>query len=367
MYYRYYRIDWEALNSLPPAEQMTALAEIISSVQRACSAARDRIVHRTIEALGTQRAAAQVLGMKPARTNQIAKETPVTVQIITCDTPAELYRRYPGQREAQPVYVEVDLRNRTVSADYDPEVGGGVPASVYHGFERRYPIPPLTSAAANELLERVRPLAERMCSDWEEHWDGDSLVAVLGGDALAAEAEVEALVGDPQDWGDHWDASERVTVWDVDGATNGDEVEEYGITAATTDEELEGIEEQILDALTEVSPSGEAVLEGVDEYLRSERDRLVEEARETLYWSLVEGAIPAGRAVDPEPAGLTVPDEVLSWAEGHGFGPERPDIYLLVATEEDAEDLDGEIDWMKTQADPGEAGKIRAALAQRDA
>ncbi|GAB3209844.1 hypothetical protein GCM10027294_25840 [Marinactinospora endophytica] len=365
----YYRIDWEALNSLPPAEQMTALADIISSVQRACSAERDRIVHRTIEALGTQRAAAEALGMKPARTNQIAKETPVTVQIITCGGPAELYHRYPGQHEAQPVHVEIDLRRRTVSADYDPESGPerALETAVHDGFKRRYPIPALTSAAANELLERIRPLAERMCSDWEEHWDGNNHVAVLGGDALAAEAEVEALVGDPQDWGDHWDASERVTVWDVDGAISGDEVEEYGITAATTDAELEGIEEQILDALTEVSPSGEAVLEGVDEYLRSERDRLVEEARETLYWSLVEGATPAGRAVDPEPAGLTVPDEVLSWAEGHGFSTERPDIYLLVATEEDAEDLDGEIDWMRTQAHPDEAGKIRTALAQRDA
>lgn len=269
----YYRIDWEALSRLSAAERLKALAAISTSAQRACSAERERIVHAELARhggpaqRGSQKAAAEALKLKQTRMNQLTKETPMTVTISHVAA-ASLHRQYQGQTEPQDCYVEVDLTNAHLMADYNAEVGNAVPVEVFHGFERRYEIPALTGDAANDLLEEIRPLAERMVSDWEKTWDGNNMVAVLGDDAKAAEAEIEALCeGMGED-------SEKVTVWDVDGATNGEEVSEYDITAATTDERLDEIEEEIRSSLAEVSDSGEVALEGVDEYLRGLRDEL---------------------------------------------------------------------------------------------
>lgn len=270
----YYRIDWDALNGLPPATRLQALADISTSAQRACGAERVRIVHTEIELQGgghgSQKAAAEALGLKQTRTNQIAKESPMTVTISPVE-PAELHHQYPGQNEPQPCFVEVDLENRHVHADWT-WANGMYPLRVAHGIDRRYPIPPLTSTAANELLTKIRPLAERMVADWERVWDGSNHKGVLGDDARAAEEKIQELTGDPRDWGDHWDPSDVVTVWDTDGAIAGDEAEEYGITADTTDERLDEIEEEIRENLKGISDSDEVVLEGVWEHLVQLRD-----------------------------------------------------------------------------------------------
>ena len=268
----YYRIDWDALNQLTPDKRMAALADINTNIRHVTSAERVRMAHRAVVENGTQKAAAAALGMKTARFGQMIQENPMIVQINTV-APAELHHQYPGQNEPQPCYVELDLRTRTLGTDWNGEIGNAVPFSVHHGFDRRYPIPALTSTAANTLLEQIRPLAERMVSDWEEQWDGNNQVAVLGDDAAAAEAEIEKLCGDPGDgWDGAWEASECVTVWDADGATNGEEAAEYDITADTTDERLDEIEEQIRQDLVGISDSDEVVLEGVDDYLRQLRD-----------------------------------------------------------------------------------------------
>lgn len=261
----HYRIDWNALRSLTPAKRMAALAQINTDIRHVTSAERVRMAHQAVAEHGSQKAAADALEMKPARMNQLIKETPMTVTINNV-APAELHRQYQGQHQPQPCYVEVDLESQLVLATYNAEIGNAVPAAVFHGIERRYEIPALTSTAANELLEKIRPFAERMVSDWEkEERDGD-MVAVLGDDAEAAETEIDAMCADM--WEDH----EKITVWGTDGAIAGDEAETYGITADTTDERLEEIEQEILTSLTEVSASDEVVLEGVTEYLESLRD-----------------------------------------------------------------------------------------------
>lgn len=264
----YYRIDWDAINGLPPAARLQVLADISTSAQRACGAERVRIVHTEIERAGgghgSQKAAAEALGLKQTRTNQIAKESPMTVTISTIE-PAELHHQYPGQNEPQPCFVEVDLENRHVHADWT-WANGMYPLRVAHGIDRRYPIPPLTSTAANELLTKIRPLAERMVADWERVWDGSNIKGVLGDDARAAEQEIETLCAGP------WEEGEQVSVWDAHAAINGDEAEEYGITANTPDERLKEIEEEILTVLRQDSASDETVLHGVAEHLKNLRD-----------------------------------------------------------------------------------------------
>ncbi|MEU0937550.1 hypothetical protein [Embleya sp. NPDC005971] len=205
-----------------------------------------------------------------------------TVRVVELTEPAELYRRYDGEITAQPAYIELDLRNGTLLASYNAEIGNAVPFSVHHGFERRWDVSQRehltlsvpTADAANAFMKRIAPLADRILADWEEYWDGNNHVARLGEDALAAEEAIEALVDVP------WDEADLVAVWDVDGATNGDEVTEYGITADTTDERLDEIEEEIRVSMAGAGEGDVVVLDGVDTYLGGLRDELKAEAAE---------------------------------------------------------------------------------------
>ncbi|MFL6113244.1 MAG: hypothetical protein ACJ786_18075 [Catenulispora sp.] len=203
----------------------------------------------------------------------------MSVRIIETASEEALYRRYDSQTSPQNCYIELDLREGTLSADYDSAVDNAVPFTVYYGFERRYSIPTLTGTAADELMRQIAPLADRILADWEEMWNGNNHVAVLGEDAQAAEEEISAEIGCGAEDRDT-DPTEVVTVWDVDGACNGTEVEDYGITADTTDERLDEIEEDIRKSLAEVSDSSVVVLDGVAEYLRGKRNELAVGAAE---------------------------------------------------------------------------------------
>lgn len=202
----------------------------------------------------------------------------MTVKIKECVHADELFCHYDGQYERQPCYIELGLRDGMLLADWDAIVGSGTPGSVYHGFDRRWAIPCLTAEAANRVMQEIAPLASRMLADWEEEWDGNNMVAVLGEDAQAAEEEIQDHLGISaafRDLAPPFDATDEVAVWHIDGVTNGCEASEYGITAETTDERLAEIEAEILDDLG--SPSGVTVCHGLDSYLRELRDRASEE------------------------------------------------------------------------------------------
>lgn len=71
---RYYSIDWDALDALPPAERMAALADINTEIRTVTGRERARMAAAAVEEHGTQAAAAKALGMKPARFSQIYRE-----------------------------------------------------------------------------------------------------------------------------------------------------------------------------------------------------------------------------------------------------------------------------------------------------
>jgi transcriptional regulator with XRE-family HTH domain len=208
----------------------------------------------------------------------------MSVRIIECTDPTELYRHYDGESEPQPAYIELDTQAGTLHADYDSEIGGAIPFSVYHGLDRRYGIPILTADAANRVMEEIAPYADRIIAGTTTEWDGNNTVAVLDDDALAAEEEIEKHLGLPTQedgWPDEsdqgFDESDLVAVWDTDGATNGSEVDDYNITADTTDTRLDEIEQQILSDLAGCNGSPVAVCHGLDDYLKELRDDLADE------------------------------------------------------------------------------------------
>lgn len=204
------------------------------------------------------------------------------VKIIRCTEPTELHRHYDGQSEAQDAYIELDLRQSSLLADYNSEVGNAVPFTVRYGFERRYSIPVLTGEAANRVMDEIAPVASRVLADWEEIWDGNNRVARLGEAAEAAEAEIMERLGLSMGYGERefenqgFDDCDVVGQWDIDGATNGCEVEEYGITSETSDERLDEIERRILADLSGCDGSPVAVCHGMAGYLRSLRSDLAE-------------------------------------------------------------------------------------------
>jgi hypothetical protein len=84
-----------------------------------------------------------------------------------------------------------------------------------------------------------------------------------------------------------------------------------------------------------------------------------------VYWSVCSGPVGDARvtAVEPGPAGVDIPDEILLWAGHHGLSPDSPNIYLLVATEDEAGEIPGEIAYCKGTVTYAEDQAIRAALA----
>ena len=280
-----------------------------------------------------------------------------TVTIRPCTDPTELFRHYDGQSEPQPAYIALDLEDGGMWASYDAIVGSGTPEEVFHRRERWYGIPTLTGEAANELMERLRPLAARILADSDVEFDGNgNRVGVLGEDAQAAEAEIEQIITREYDAGALEGTRDLVAAWDIDGVVNGEEVDTYGITAATTDERLDEIEKELLADL-----GGVAVCHGLDDHLRGLRDDLREQYSE-VYWSVMNGPSPDSEAVQPEPAGITVPAAVLEWAAGHGLDVDNPDVYLLVAPQKDAESMDGEVAFMEGRLSDQEAVALAAAL-----
>lgn len=192
------------------------------------------------------------------------------IQIIEASRESELF--FEMDNGAAPTYLEVDLTSREISAGY--HAGSGTPGQVWNGFIRRYDIPLLTADAANRLMERVAPLAERMCDDWsEEIGRGGRAEAVLGADGRAAEDELIATLPDENTV----DPADLVDVWEASLMFVGNEVDEYGITADTSDAELEQIAEKMLDEIRSSSASGVVVAPGLEEYLRDLRDEMIEQ------------------------------------------------------------------------------------------
>ena len=196
--------------------------------------------------------------------------------IIKVETPAELYCHIQGH-EPQPCYIEVDLEEGTISATYDPEIGGGVPKSVWTGHVRRFRIPPLTADAANTIMEKIKPLVEIMLDNWEEEWDGSDWWAHLLPAGIRAQEQISELVEEDTDY---WLPEDVVfPLEEIDWFPYvKDEV-----TADTTDEQLEELAHRTVKDLEMGVPSGvlpEGSYDDIVERLMDYRDELKEEEEE---------------------------------------------------------------------------------------
>lgn len=181
--------------------------------------------------------------------------------------PASLCQWYSGQQEPQPVYIELSLLDGRLEVDYSGEIGNAQPVAAHDGWVRRYPLPAIpTAAAANDLIRQLSPTAQRILDGMTQEYNErrGQYYPALSDDAVAAEAEMLAAAEEYS--GPH------VAAWHVDQAMQwlGD-LED--ITADTTDEELEELEQAYLGGL---AADSEAAVACCDELL----DALTEHRRE---------------------------------------------------------------------------------------
>ena len=196
-----------------------------------------------------------------------------TESTITIDPVGDLYLKYRGQYQQQPCYLQLDCEAETLSAEVDGSIGPGTPFRVWHGRTLRWAIPALTTEAAEGLLEEILPLAQRVVEGYQCRWDGSNHVGRL----TEAAAEAAEAIRDLCDR--NWSESEVLSVWEASDwygqcGSGAYLAGQLGLTAETTDEQLDAIVEH---EETEASP---ARIEGVDRFLRDLREELRAEAEE---------------------------------------------------------------------------------------
>jgi len=187
---------------------------------------------------------------------------------ITHLDPAEphaLFCQFASQSGPQDAYIELDLRDGSMYADYNSEIGSAIPMAVYFGSIHRYTIPSLMADAANWIMDRIAPLCQRVLDGVSWEYDGSRTDASLSNDAQDAVDEIERLTEyadfDPDDI--CWEAG---IDWYADAARS-------FLTADTTDEQIE----QWMDDDPTPNDSPNAVINrsSVIEWMRKERDELV--------------------------------------------------------------------------------------------
>lgn len=136
----------------------------------------------------------------------------MTISTIHITDQSELYRHYQGQTNSQDCYIEIDCKNEVLSASYDAEIGNAVPFSVYHGHDQRIGIPCLLPSVANEFLDKITPIVQRVVDGYHSHWDGNNMVAKFDTDATNALKEIEEMC---IDLCDNSDESTTVQEWDA--------------------------------------------------------------------------------------------------------------------------------------------------------
>jgi hypothetical protein len=162
------------------------------------------------------------------------KATIVTITFCDPDDPGALYMHYDCQYKRQPCYIELSCGSGRLEAGYNASIGGGVPSDVWNGHTLRWSLPLITADAANKLLERIAPLAQRVLDGYTAEWDGSNMQGRYNDDATtAADAVMDIINGLPAD--DMLDVC-RADEW-LEYATPAD----LGITAETTPDDIREI------------------------------------------------------------------------------------------------------------------------------
>ena len=175
-----------------------------------------------------------------------------------------LYVHYDGQIQPQPAYVEFDTRTGDLSADWNGEIGNAVPMDVWKDIRLRWSIAyEHTEAEINALLDEIASGIK--WDESEKQWlypDVEQLAYNAKYNTSAAYTDRKGIwdakdyLEDNEEWHDA-----KVTIW----------IEEWSITATTSDTDLEKIAKSMQD-----DANGDGVtLSDIDLYLKCLRDEAI--------------------------------------------------------------------------------------------
>lgn len=178
-----------------------------------------------------------------------------------------LYLKYPNQTSQQKCFIELDLEDGELNAGTNPSIGSGTPMRVWNGIVKRWNIPCLKPKAVIALLKEIQPLAEEIMEGSSIFWDGKNYVGKLTEEAQEIVEKIDCICSatefQEEDIESHWNA------WDW-YAPISDVCKELGITAESTDENLDKIAAREQEAAEEQGYFVESILE----YLSQKRDEL---------------------------------------------------------------------------------------------
>jgi len=198
--------------------------------------------------------------------------TSIRIQALADDS-TELHLHYRGQTSPQRVWLSLHCETGELCCYPDGEIGPSTPFDVYHGRRMRWGIPALRAEAANALMERVEGLAQEIVAGYETRFDGSNRVGRLNETARNAADAIASICFD-------LDSADAIAIWEADEyfatQSDADNASSLGISAATTDDEIDAIAAREL--VRALGADGVDDIVGIDDYLRGLRDR----AREDL-------------------------------------------------------------------------------------
>ena len=209
-------------------------------------------------------------------TTDTTDTTDITIEPVEGED--DLYDFDPYRGSSTGAWLWLDCASRTLSCRCASRDRTGMPAGVWHGLALRWQLPALTADAANALMEDVADAAARVCEGFERAWDGHNFVGRYNDDARDAQDEISRAIErrepwDPRDVIDPWDAADWLRA--LGGLAR--QGAELGITADTTDDELDAIAARVEE---EAAADGQRVrgvrehLQCIARQLRDERDEV---------------------------------------------------------------------------------------------
>jgi hypothetical protein len=211
----------------------------------------------------------------------------MTITVTKIESAKKLYRHYAGQSDAQPVQLFLNCKEELLGITFNGEIGNAHSFDEHYGHTQIWGVVLKTTSLMNELLDEITPLAQRAIDGYDSKWNGNNNVAAFSDDAQEALGEIEQLTNDFCDdgnenhfvqvmnAGDYF--NEAISRHDENGNSCAyrDEVHsvkidgyDFVITAKTTDDELSDIATMI----TNKEETDVLIVEGIDEYLKDERD-----------------------------------------------------------------------------------------------
>ena len=197
----------------------------------------------------------------------------ITVNHYDATNETALFNQYDGQAEPQTVYIELDCASGELRADWNGEIGNGIPELVWNGHIQRWAFIGCPRVSyANRVLDEVAKIAQRVVNGYDgtedrAEFSDDAQAAIdLITDVVQQPLDIDTVV-EPMDAGDWLEYS-------IERTDDAVEIDGVGtITEDTTDDEIKKMAKSIRE--TAISERC-IIIDDAPEYLEQLRDGLTD-------------------------------------------------------------------------------------------